>query len=115
MRRFKVSLAIILLAFVLVACATTPAPQSMTPKQQATVFLQTYNAVYDDTMSMATNPNATQAQKDMVVKKKAILTQVWPLLKAYTSIVDGGGTPTPESTAQLTNLINQLTTLAGGK
>ncbi len=103
---------IVLLAaalFIIAACATMT---GMTPKQQAVAWMSIYNAQYDDTMSIMTNPNSTQAQKEMGLKKKAILTQVWPLLKVYVAVIDGGGTPSASETAALTDLINQLTRLA---
>jgi hypothetical protein len=96
-------------------CATlTVGDKPLTPKQQATIIMNTYNAEYDDTMSMATNPNSTPAQKEIVAQKKMILTQIWPLLKVYVSIVDGGGTPTENQTQALLDLINQLTVLSTG-
>jgi uncharacterized membrane protein len=106
-----------ILLFILVilsACATT-GTVPMTAKQQATVWMDTYNAIYDDTISVMKNPLSTSAQKDLAQKKKSILIQVWPLLKVYVSVVEGGGVPLASDTATITDLINQLTQLAGDK
>ena len=92
----------------------TQSDKPLTPKQQATMFMNIYNQQYDDTMFMAKNPKATPAQKDMVAKKKELLTRIWPVLRLYVVTVDNGGVPTPEVTQNLNGLINELVTLAGG-
>jgi hypothetical protein len=116
-RRTGIMLLVLMMAMVLMACpknGTTTQP--LTAKQQATIWMDVYNATYDDTMAVMKNPASTPAQKDMAQKKKAILTQVWPLLKVYISVVDNGGTPSVESVAAITGYMNQLTALAtGGK
>ena len=85
-----------------------------TPKERANFMLGIYNAQYDDTMRMATDPNTTVDQKAMVVRKKAILKKIRPLLSAYLIYVDQGMTPSVDDEAALLNLINELAT-AGGK
>jgi hypothetical protein len=113
MKQLRINIAMLLvLAFVFAGCATTNAP--MTHKQQGIVWMSTYNSVYDDTMSVMKSSTSTAEQKALALKKKDILTKVWPLLTAYMDIVDKGGTPTDQSTAAITELINQLTALAGG-
>ena len=102
----------VLLVIGLMACATTPASKPLTAKQQAAVWMTVYNSQYDDTMAMAKNPSSTPAQKEMVAKKKAILTKVWPLIKAYVAITDTGSTPTNAQGVAITDLINELTALA---
>jgi len=107
----------VFLTVIICGCATmTPAPDKkpMTPKQQATMWLNIYSQQYDDTMAMAKNPNSTPAQKEMVSKKKAVLSKIHPLLRAYVATVDSGGIPTPEATATLTGLVNNLVALQGG-
>lgn len=116
-KRITVLFLILLVAIMaLTSCATAPTKpdKPMSPKQQAAVWMNIYNVQYDDTMSMANNPNATPAQKAMVAKKKAILMKVWPLLKSYARITDTGGTPSASEEQAIINLINELTTLAGG-
>ena len=107
-RKFVLLIAVIFLMGLLANCATTSGT-TMTPKQQAAVWFNVYDAQYDDTMQMATT--GTPAQKDTAAKKKAILVQLWPLLKIYAAVVDGGGTPSTTDVATITALINQLTAL----
>lgn len=115
MKRFKLSLLAVLMLCFIVGCATT-STQVSSPKQTALYFLDQYNSAYDDTLTMANNPSITASQKELVIKKKAILKQMWPLLKTYTSVVNGGGIPSPKDEATIYGLINQLTNLAtGGK
>lgn len=115
MRRHKFLILILILSLSLLsACAMFQTAESLTAKQQAAVWMTIYNQTYDDTLAMAKNPNSTPAQKEMVAKKKAILMKVWPLLKSYIAITDSGGTPTNSQGAAITDLINQLTQVAGG-
>jgi hypothetical protein len=116
MRQRKVAL-FVLLAFIVAGCQTLnvnakPWAQQ-TPKERANFMLGIYNAQYDDTMRMATDTTATDAQKAIVVKKKAVLKQIRPLLTTYLVMVDAGMRPTPEDEAALLNLINQLATIGG--
>jgi hypothetical protein len=104
---------LLFMSFILSGCATT-AQTTMTPKQQATVWMEIYNAQYDDTMRIMYNPNATDAQKEIGRKKKEILKVVWPLLKDYIFIVDSKGTPSMALELEILEQINQLTMLAGG-
>ena len=116
MQKIKIGI-VVLLVLMLSACAFLQPQTGLSTKQQATVWLQIYNYQYDDTMALAINPSITEDQKKIVREKKRILNQVWPLLKIYVAVVDGGGTPTTADTVAITNLINQLTALAigGGK
>ena len=89
-------------------------PKTLTAKQQGAVWFSVYNSTYDDTMSVMKNPASTVVQKEMAQKKKAILVQVWPLLKIYASVVESGGTPDVDITKSITDLMNQLTVLLTG-
>ena len=112
-RKFLAAI-IVLCVLTFAACAGVRTEPPLTAKQQASIWLGIYNAQYDDAMFVMSSPAATAAQKDIAKKKKEILTQVWPLLKIYVSAVDNNGTPTASDTAQLVELINKLTTMAGG-
>lgn len=114
MRRYKIITVVLMIALLSACNLFTQTAKPLTAKQQAAVWMTIYNQTYDDTMAMAKNPLATPVQKETVVKKKAILTTVWPLLKTYIAITDTGGTPTNEQGAAITDLINQLAALAGG-
>jgi hypothetical protein len=96
----------------LMGCVTNG--KKLTPKQNATVWMQVYNTTYDDTMLTMQNAAATPAQKSIALQKKAILAEAWPLLKIYVATVEAGGVPAAELEATLTALINRLTTLAIG-
>jgi hypothetical protein len=99
------------------ACAMfqTTSTKPLTAKQQATIWMVVYNSIYDDTMAMAKNPAATPGQKDLVAKKKAILAQVWPPLKLYSSIAESGGMPSAQDAQLISDLINQLAALTAGR
>ena len=123
MRQVKLaSTVLVLLCFLLMAgCSgifgpTIPTESktfaTMTPKEKVTFFMVNYNRIYDNTMTMATNPNATPGQKDIVKKKKAVLAQVWPLIKYYDWQVSQGQIPPPTAEQEILNLIDQLMTLA---
>jgi uncharacterized protein YceK len=113
----KVTVCGLIIMVMLAGCASMTVGQPMTPKQQYTVAANTYNTVFDDTMAMAKTPNLTVAQKEMVVKKKAILSQMQPILLLVGNTLKAGGTPSPADLTTLNSLVNQLTTMAstGGK
>jgi len=100
--------------FMIVSCAAITGTKELTPKQQATVWMSTYNSVYDSAMATMTNPNSTQVQKDLALKKKAILTQIYNPLKLYVAIVEGGGVPATEDAKVINDLIDQLSALVTG-
>ena len=106
---------LLLCVLVFTACGTT-STGIVNTKSQAIVFMDTYNTQYDDTMSIMSNPDSTEAQKELGRQKKALLTKAWPLIKTYITVTDSGGTPTEQETKALTDLINQITAIAlGGK
>jgi len=86
----------------------------MSQKQQATIWMDTYNAQYDDCLAVLINPASTETQLAIAKQKKVVLTQVWPMLKIYADIVDKGGTPTEQLIGDISKLMNQLTGLAQG-
>ena len=107
MKSFKSLCVLLAMMFLIMSCASMQT-QQLTTKQQSAIWFNVYNSVYDDTMAMSVNPAITPIQKEIVAKKKAILTQLWPLLKLYAGVVDSGGAPSVETTNQITNLINLL-------
>ena len=114
--RWLLVLMVLSLALMFNACANG---KVRSQKQQATIWMETYNQQYDDTMAVMTNPGSTDIQKEIGRKKKLILTQVWPSLQIYADIVDKGLTPTPELTNNILQLMTQLNDLIilskGGK
>ncbi len=117
-RQYYIGITLIaMVVMMLSSCASLQGrtQQPLTAKQQATIWLGIYNAQYDDTLSIMSNPSSTAAQLKIARQKKAVLTDIWPLLKVYITVIDRGGVPTTADTVQLTGLINDLTSLAGGK
>jgi hypothetical protein len=84
----------------------------MTPKEKATFFMSVYNSQAEDYKAMIAKPNLTNEQKQVLRKKKEVLTQVYPLIQSYTTYVDAGAVPSPEVEASITDLINELTSTA---
>lgn len=132
-KRFNLLLLVVMVAMMIMACATmnkmvTPTP--LTPKQQAIVWGNLYNSEYVDFMTVKDNPLATQAQKDIANKKKALLVRVYPLLKAYNApvlsadgkpVLGADGKPTGEikggdalTTMAIEAVFAELTALEGG-
>lgn len=101
---------IICLAFV--SCATLGIQSKpwaeRTPQEKALAILESYNSVYKDTMSMALMPNLTEAQKQMVRSKKAMLKEVYPLIQIYVGIIESGGIPSAADEQAILDLLNRL-------
>ena len=130
MRRLKekvnVLLVVVFMVAMLTACSVfqplpvetlgAPSEVVITPKQQATMWLDIYNAEYADTMAIMSSPTSTPAQREIGAKKKAILARIRIPLKVYVGIVDKDGTPDDKLMLELIGLINELATVAtGGK
>ena len=81
------------------------------PKEKALAILDAYNAEFQNTLNMALKPNLTDAQKQVVRQKKAVLTQLYPLIQLYLGTVEAGGIPSVKDEQAILNLIDQL----GGK
>ena len=114
-RRISIPLAILVLVC-LAACTAnmTMKPWSeQTPKDRLIWMLGIYNAQDRDYRSMAVMPNLTDAQKKVLVSKKAIMTQVYPMIDAYRVTVEGGGTPDVATEQAILSLLNQLMTVGG--
>ena len=113
---------LLLLVFLVAGCATTTNVNGknfidMTPKERAVFFQEFYNKQYDDAASMgalASQGKLTDGQVTVYRNKKAVLTQVKPLILAYRAIVDGGGIPNPNDERAILDLVNQLATMSAG-
>jgi hypothetical protein len=115
MRR-KVYIPIVLLVILCFACTANMSlkPWSeQTPKDRLVWMLGIYNAQDRDYRAMAAMPNLTPAQKQVLQSKKAIMTQVYPLIDAYRATVEKGGVPSAQTEQAILNLLNQLTTVGG--
>ena len=79
-----------------------------TPIEKSLSFMQFYNVQYADTMNLATSQSSTPAQKDLAAKKKAILKDLWPLVKLYDSYAQGGIQIPPDLESQILVFINKI-------
>ena len=106
----KRAVAVSIVLLFLIGCASLGAKPWMerTPTEKSLAFMQFYNSQYNDTMSLATSSASTQAQKDLAKKKKAVLGELWPLIKLYDSYAQGGIVISPDLESQILGLINKL-------
>ncbi len=107
---------LILLAVVfLVSCVTTNQDKGlksfsdMSHKERATWMMGIYNSQARDYKAMVARTDLTNAQKDILRKKKAALTQVYPLISTYTTYIDSGAIPTRQVEDEILQLITDLT------
>jgi hypothetical protein len=99
--------------FALMSCANMPsilpASSDLTPQEIALQKMEAeYIRQFNDTTSMAKMKNLTPEQKEIVIKKKALLGQVRPLISAYGTVVLAGGKPTKEQEQAIYDIFTQL-------
>lgn len=109
--RKLVSLCMIFSFLLVAGCATTSIV--MTPKTKAAMILATYNVQAEQTKAMSNRTDLTEAQKEVVRKKKAIIEKLDPLIKSYGLVVQAGGTPSAEDEQAIYDLIDDLATIGG--
>lgn len=100
----------------LIGCAqlgigTVTDPTKMSPKQLATFAMGLYNRQYDSYKTDIANPNLTVAQKEMLPKRKAIMTRAWPIISGFDLLVASGQKPTREQEQSIIALVNELLSL----
>ncbi len=119
MRNRKLSvLIVLLLAVVLVGCATvnvrpmsTDNTVKLSTTGKAAMILAAYNAQALSTKNMSNRPDLTNAQKDLVRRKKDILVKMDQKVKAFGLIVKGGGVPSSSDEQELYSFIDELVAL----
>ena len=101
---------IIVLCAAFVSCATLGLKSwsDRTPKEKSLAFMQFYNSEYRDTMALATSPQITPAQKELVKAKKAVLGKLYPLIQGYDDLLVNGKIPSLDLENQILGLINQM-------
>lgn len=114
-RRIRLSFVVVCLFF-LMGCVTPggegPKPLSeMTPKEKATWMMGIYNAQARDYKAMVARPDLTNEQKEVLRKKKDVMTQVWPMINTYNAYVDSGAVVNKSTEDQIIKLINDLTAM----
>lgn len=97
----------------LMSCASMPsimpASSDLTPQEIALQKMEAeYIRQFNDTVSMAKMTNLSPEQKQIVIKKKALLGQVRPLISAYGTVVLAGGTPTKAQEQAIYDIFTQL-------
>lgn len=109
MNRNRYIFAAVLILFV-AGCATVGVKpwSDRSPQEKSSYFMAIYNKQFNDTVAMASNPNITEAQKQIVRKKKAILKELWPAITFYDSVVARGEIPAIMDEQAILDLINRL-------
>jgi len=115
LKKRNLFVALILLIF-LAGCMTLDInrPKSiseMTPKERGAWFLGIYNSQDKDYRNMVARSDLTNDQKKVLRDKKAIMVQVYPMIKTYNTYIDSGAVPTKAVEDQIIQLINDLTGL----
>ena len=97
------------------ACATSQSPL-VQAKSASTVIMDTYHAAYVDVRDTLNNPASTPSQRSIALQKRAILVQIWAVLKPYEDTIYKGGAITDMDMTAVNNLLDQLAAFAtGGK
>jgi hypothetical protein len=111
----KAIILFVVLLFALGACVSAEkggkSLSEMTPKEKATWFMGIYNSQARDYKAMVARKDLTNEQKDILRKKKSIMTEVWPLINTYIAYVDTGAVVTKTVEDEIIGLVNDLTSL----
>jgi hypothetical protein len=113
LRNRRAALVVLLLvAVALSGCAwikdTTKDIQEMTPKEKATWMFGVYNAQYADYIQASLLPGLTEAEKEIMRRKKDLLIMVYPLIGAYDQLQVQGKPSAPDAEAKIFGLLAQL-------
>lgn len=108
MKRITLFIAIIVMLLASCVLQDLKSPADMSAKELATWAMGIYNAQYDNYKALVVRTDLTEDYKEMLRQKKAILVELWPLLKLYIGYVDTGAIPTQELEAKIIGLIDDL-------
>jgi len=115
---FLLMVLLVLLVAFLVGCAgfmqqtgDLKSIDDMTPKERATWFTSVYNSQDRDYRAMVARSDLTTEQKHILRKKKAIMTQLYPMIQTYNLYIESGAVPTKEVEDRIIEMINNLTSL----
>lgn len=111
-----------------VGCAqlagTTKPVSEMTPKEKLTYVEGIYNSQYaeyqrtagyvlvDDKWVLTYEPELSDAKREVMRKKKKMLTDLYPMIQTFRSYVMAGGLPPAQQEQVLFELLDQLTAMA---
>jgi len=118
MRKHYLILFVVIL-FALVSCQMLQVQDQkawgdMTGMERLTIILHAYNTQYEDYKAMAALPDLTETQKDILRARKKILTEVYPMIGVYASVVVSGGEVSPSLELEIMRLLNSLGAKIGG-
>lgn len=102
-------LTILFVCAVLLACGTINLGKP-TQTQILSGMYSVYNSQHKDYLSMAANPATTEAQKEILRKKKPMIDKLGTLIPLFDSAVQTG-TATPDQQQEIMDLINSLESL----
>lgn len=80
----------------------------MEPKQKATVAMDLYNKVYDDTMKVLVSEESTIEAKKLAIQKAKILGKYATAINYYNLAISAGVTPDLEDEEKLIAFVNEL-------
>jgi len=101
---FKRTFLIFLALFLLAGCTKNI---KMTQNDRLLYMYRVYNAQHEDYLAMANNPATTEAQKEVMRKKKPILDDLAILIPAFDRALQTG-TVMPTQEQAIYNLLNSL-------
>jgi disulfide oxidoreductase YuzD len=108
---------VLMMIFAFTACAVN----QFTPKQKASLFMGMYNSQFYDYMTVmgygknasgdwvqVNKPTFNDDQKRMLMNKRDILDEVYPLILVYDEFVGKGITPDRQTEQTIMDLLNKL-------
>lgn len=116
LRKAEYMLLALCLVVFLISCVTNQDKglksfSDMSHKERATWMMGIYNSQARDYKAMVARTDLSNEQKDILRKKKAVMEQVYPMIKTYTTYIDTGAIPTKQVEDEILQLINNLTSL----
>jgi len=82
--RINVAFVLLMMAVIVAGCA---GQKPMTDKQQGVMWMGVFITEYDSVKTVLESPFSTPAQRELALKKKAVLIKAYPLIKDFTSPV----------------------------
>lgn len=104
MVKLRAPIVLILSSLLILACT---ANLKITKADQLIFMYKTFNAQYEDYLSMAKRADLTEEQKQVLRKKKPILDQLQKLIPLYDSALQAGKV-TPGQEQAIFDLLNSL-------
>jgi hypothetical protein len=96
---------------VLSSCAANLSTQAQL-KSDSIIVMDSYGAAYEDVKTTLNNHLSTPSQREIALKKRAILIKIWVILEPYVDIVNNGGVIDAKNIQAINKLLNELTMLA---